>query len=326
MKISIVLGGRNDDYGGKELFSLRHKAFISYHTYYFKKFLLDYEIVIIDYNPVPKKKSFIEEFNWDEFNNVIKIEVSNLEHKKLTRNSEYPYFGNIVFNKGATFAQGNFLLALNVDSYLSPELIEYLSYQNLDKNYFFRTDLIYFKQKYFRNPIIQSMWNRNTKLKCARRHASSQNSKKLGPENLLDPKINLVNRYRASEYVSHLNLNELEYPSFFSTLEWPKFPVQSDQVTNWLTASGLHTNASGDFILLPKEAFYEVGGFSEDPTWNLHNDSHFLLKLVKEGYKQILFKYPLVTYHVDHERGGWQGMAQISYEEWCNLVVEMLNS
>lgn len=218
------------------------------------------------------------------------------------------------------------MLALNIDSYLSPNLIEYLSYENLDESFFYRSDLIYFKQKYFQNPRIQSAWNKHTKLKCARRHASSINLKKSGPENCLNPDIKLKNRYLASKYVSLKHNNELEAPAFFETLEWPKFPNQPHDVTEWLTSSGLHTNASGDFMLLPKEAFDQIGGFSEDPKWNLHNDSYLLLQLVKKGYKQVLFKYPLVTYHVDHKRGGWQGMAQISYEDWCKLVVKMLNS
>lgn len=215
---------------------------------------------------------------------------------------------------------------MNIDSYLSPQLIKYLSYENLDTSFFYRTDLIYFKQRFFLKPQAQSAWNQLAKLRCARRHASSTIFKKRGSENILNPKINLINRFLPSRYVSQININEIESPSFFATIDWPRFPSQSNHVTDWLTLSGIHTNASGDFILLPKEAHNLAGGFSENPNWNLHNDSYLLLQLVKLGYKQVLFKYPLVTYHVDHNRGGWQGMAQISYDNWCKLVVEMLNS
>ena len=80
-----------------------------------------------------------------------------------------------------------------------------------------------------------------------------------------------------------------------------------------------------DFILASRENWIKIGGFSEDPMWQLHNDSMALGEFCKVQMKQVLFRWPLATFQTLHERGGWIGMNQLSWEEWCELFVQVIN-
>ena len=316
--LSIIITGRNDNHGGKKVFKDKHETFINY----YKKYLdvsNDYlEVIIVDYNQVKDEKSFYEQFNWNNFRNVQSVVVSGDAHNDITGDSEYPFHGNIAFNEALKIATGEFILYLSIETRLSLSLMRYLKKRKLKKDYFYRTDLFYFPEKYFSKPLVQFLWARFTFLRVARRHSSAVNT-------VLDINLNSsLNRFVGIPR-SFQNFNEVKKKFFFLTKYWPEFPLSGKELNNWLVNSGLHTNAAGDFILASRENWIKIGGFSEDPKWNLHNDSMALGEFFKLGMKQVLFRWPLVAFQTLHKRSGWTGMNQISWEEWCELFVQVIN-
>src|SRR5262249_3474319 len=72
--------------------------------------------------------------------------------------------------------------------------------------------------------------------------------------------------------------------------------------SNLNNALGLHTNASGDFIIAAKTAFEECHGFPETNAFYLHTDSYGIIQLHLAGYEQCVFLNPNVIFHADHDR------------------------
>jgi|LakMenE01Jun11ns_1017448.scaffolds.fasta_scaffold9929198_1 hypothetical protein len=316
--LSIIISGRNDNHGGEKIFREKHETFIKY----FKKYLdvsEDYlEVIIVDYNQVEDKKSFFEQFNWNNFRNVKNLVITRENHKIITQDSKYPFHGNIAFNEALKIATGEFVVYLSIETRLSLSLMRYLRKRILKEDYFYRTDLFYFPEKYFGKPFVQFLWARFTFSNVARRHSSSINT-------TLDVKPkSFINRFVGIPK-SFPNFNEVSKKNLFLTKYWPEFPMSGQELNNWLVHSGLHTNASGDFILASRENWIKIGGFSEDPMWQLHNDSMALGEFCKVQMKQVLFRWPLATFQTLHERGGWIGMNQLSWEEWCELFVQVIN-
>ena len=316
--LSIIVSGRNDNHGGKKVFREKHETFINYYKKYLDSSNDYLEVIIVDYNQVKDEKTFFEQFNWNNFENVKSTVISRYEHNVITCNSKYPFHGNVAFNEAIKIATGEFVVYLSIETRLSLRLMRYLRKRKLKKDYFYRTDLFYFPEKYFSKPLVQFLWARFTFRKVAKRHSSAINT-------TLD--INLksfINRFVGIPK-SFQNFNEVSKNTFFLTKYWPEFPFSGKELNTWLVHSGLHTNASGDFILASRENWIKIGGFSEDPTWQLHNDSMALGEFCKGGMKQVLFRWPLVAFQTLHERSGWTGMNQLSWEEWCELFVQVIN-
>jgi hypothetical protein len=317
--LTIIVTGRNDNYGGDWYFKKKHNSFIEYYSKYLDKENNFLEIILVDYNKVQDKPSYFDQFNWEKFKLVKKVSVSNSEHRILSGESKYPFFGNIAFNEGLRIASGEYVLGLSVDTYLSKAMLNYLKKKQLDKNFFYRSDLYYFRQNYFKNKLMQRLWNRFTLIKVSLRHSSTVDS---NLDKYIDALIGKVIKIPKS----FRNVNEKEFRNYFETIEFPDFPINGNLVNKWLIESGLHTNASGDFILASRKAWIKINGFSEDHNWNLHNDSMVLGEFCKIGLKQRLFKWPLVSYHALHDRGGWSGMKQLEWIDWCNLFCRVLQN
>jgi hypothetical protein len=316
--LSIVITGRNDDYGGSKYFRKKHETFIRYYTKYLDKNTNFLEIVLVDYNQVAGRKAYIDEFEWNNFKHIKNVVISNAKHKLLTNDSKYPFYGNISFNEGLRVASGKFVINISVDTFLSLAMMKYLLRKSLEEDIFYRTDLYYFTQKYFRLMMFQRMWNRLSIKQIARRHSSSKGAE-------LDVKLNSWYQKFVKIPGSFINHNEIKNKKFFQTRSWPPFPDLASQVNTWLEDSGLHTNASGDFILAARSKWIKINGLSEDLAWNLHVDSMALGEFCALGMKQGLFKNPLIAFHASHERGGWVGVKQVSWIDWCKIFTEVLS-
>ncbi|MGI9252371.1 MAG: glycosyltransferase family 2 protein [Thermomicrobiales bacterium] len=65
---------------------------------------------------------------------------------------------------------------------------------------------------------------------------------------------------------------------------------------------GLHTNASGDFLLVAKTSLIEAGSLAEGFPWRSHLDSLSIFRLWGLGLGQVIFRMPAIAVHVDHGR------------------------
>jgi len=67
---------------------------------------------------------------------------------------------------------------------------------------------------------------------------------------------------------------------------------------------GLHTNASGDFMLLHRDALDRMGGLYTSIDYRWHNDSYSVIRMHFAGLRQQCLTVPLCTFHQHHERNG----------------------
>jgi GT2 family glycosyltransferase len=100
---------------------------------------------------------------------------------------------------------------------------------------------------------------------------------------------------------------------------WRSAPRAQDRLQGWHQQEQsdayyrdflLHTNASGDFILAPREAFDRIHGMWETTEIYLHLDSYAVIQLFAAGYEPAIFRQPHRVFHADHDRSARLGFAE----------------
>lgn len=141
MKLSVVLGGRDDNYGKN--FIERLNQAVSTNLSLLDSSGIDYEIVVVDYNPIEenylhKNPILADTLSHSKIKNVI-VHNSVILAENLHPTGYYEYFAK---NAGMRKSDGDFILLVNSDIMLSKELIDTISSEmnNPDAdNYFYRT-------------------------------------------------------------------------------------------------------------------------------------------------------------------------------------------
>jgi hypothetical protein len=76
---------------------------------------------------------------------------------------------------------------------------------------------------------------------------------------------------------------------FMEAIEWEKSRLR------------LHTNASGDFTLMSREAWKRVGGYAEFEMYSMHIDGLVLYQAHYAGIREQRLRFPV--YHIEHGDG-----------------------
>lgn len=141
MKLSIVLGGRDDNYG--QNFIERLSQAVSTNLKLLDESGIDYEMVVVDFNPIGEKYLYKNNLLKDilshpKVKNII-IDNSVIMAENLYPTTYYEYFAK---NAGISRCDGDFIFVTNSDIMLSTELIQEISDEMENKdadNYFYRT-------------------------------------------------------------------------------------------------------------------------------------------------------------------------------------------
>ncbi len=80
-------------------------------------------------------------------------------------------------------------------------------------------------------------------------------------------------------------------------LGFPKGDDDLEKKNHW------HTNGCGDFTLLSKEDFYQLGGYWEFDGFSMHIDSLLLYQAAANGLTECVFEEPQAIYHIEHQPG-----------------------
>ena len=78
---------------------------------------------------------------------------------------------------------------------------------------------------------------------------------------------------------------------------------------------GLHTNASGDFLLAARNDWFECRGFWERVDTFTHLDGYAVCRMKSIGLQQTLFLNPLCILHMDHSRVEQMGRPFLPWSE-----------
>ena len=140
MDLSIVFGGRDDNYG--ETFIQRLEKALEYNIPLLDKSGLDYEIIAVDFNPIDQKYLYENEslssfLKNKRVKNVI-VDNTVILEEDLCSTTYYEYFAK---NAGIRLSTGDFIFVTNSDILLTESLIDKIKEELKNDNkddYFYR--------------------------------------------------------------------------------------------------------------------------------------------------------------------------------------------
>ena len=292
--LSVVAASRNDDHGGDPL--IRTQIFINNFARQCEKYCLPAELIIVDWNPVSDRPGLAAVLDLPSdtthFQSRVVTVPSSL-HRRLKYAEKLPLFQMIAKNVGIRRAQGQFILATNIDIIFSNELIQFIAKQKLDTQKQYRVD------RY----DIHNGLSKDLTLNETLEYAWSN-------------PIRTNRRYCPEKLVEHLYGNELFRrvcePDEVFCKKIPRvkvvyydgfWQIRPERSVNM---SHLHTNACGDFTLLSREGWEAIRGYPEFSAYSFNIDSMGLIAAHYAGYEEVSLLPPCVCFHIEHGIGsGW---------------------
>jgi hypothetical protein len=298
--VSIVIAARNDNYGGN--FLERMQAFLDVLLPLAAHYSLSTELIIVEWNPPLGRPRLRAVLSWPGCKNtgdVRIIEVAEVIHRRMQNSEKLPMFDCLAKNVGIRRAKGTYILVTNPDVLFSEELIAHLSTMRLSKNRFYRID------RYdFRGPLPHGLTTHDA-LMYAKRNLC---------------RVNVRERKRRNPTIT-IGRGRKWRGLLFGT--WPgsyRGHSNADAVgvldDDNGVYGGVHTNASGDFLLASTESWNEIRGFPEFTDSFTHLDSYGCHQLKALGLEQALFLPPCMIFHWDHTRGEQKSRPALSFERW----------
>jgi len=275
--LSIVLVGRNDNYGGD--FKSRLQNCITWTHLQLTNFQIYSEIIFVNYNPLPDQpiENFIE---WPLKNKFVSIRIVTVDHNthidfvKNNKIKNVPVLEYFAKNIGIRRTKGEYILVINPDVLIDPKIFSELHL--VSKSYYYRADRIDFSDSW--NSDLKPL---NIKRVFLKGHSYKMN--KIGQLKYLRFKNKIINAWKKNTLKIEQLLNILRITVYEHNIEY-----------------SYHCNVSGDFILMHREHWYDLRGFRENPFIALHNDALFIVQAATLGLKEKIYAAPI--YHQEHSR------------------------
>jgi hypothetical protein len=138
--LSVVATARNDNHGANLL--RRVQIFLDALTEQAKRLNLPVELVLVDWNPPPEKPPLAQALRWPQ-PGPCRFRVLTVPpewHQRYRHHLALPLYQMIAKNVGIRRAQGEFILATNIDILFSSELMEFFAARRLERGRMYRID------------------------------------------------------------------------------------------------------------------------------------------------------------------------------------------
>jgi len=242
------------------------------------RYQIETELIIVEWNPPVDKKGLQEVLSWPQEQYVTTriITVPREIHNRFKHADQMPVFQMIGKNVGIRRAHGVFILATNIDILFSEELMRYLSTKQLKAGNHYRVDRVDVA-----SPVL------NEHLKTELFPSCREN------------RIRVNKQFGTYEYRDFRDA----IPVFFKHRKDFVFRLKIEQDHGYPL---IHSNACGDFTLMAKKNWIDLGGYPELQMYSFHLDSIFLVLAHYLGIQEVYLKPPLEIYHIEHSSGsGW---------------------
>jgi hypothetical protein len=321
---SFIVASRNDNHGG----NMREKNifFINRWLYHVKKYNLNCELIIVDWNSkIPLRK--LIKLALFKKNQIIKIiQVSNKIHNKFKNSKKINFYQMIAKNAGARRANGKFLILTNIDIIFSEKFFKFLKNKIIEHKTIYRADRHDVDLKELKNYKILE-----DEIKKLTTHI---NTKDYVYDIKKNKKIYLRKTliYILTFLIKNI-INTLIFKPFsknrhkYKMVNILKKTILFIKMINLriLFDKKLHTNACGDFTMIDKKSFFKMYGYNEFDGFSWHIDSLLLFKAYY--YFKLNFinlKFPI--YHINHEPGKKYSInKKISIKKIKDIKLDFIN-
>lgn len=267
--ISFIVVGRNDNYGGH--FLERLQVFIDTLRLQCAKHELSSEIIIVEWNPPRENLGLSEVVKISEsIPNVLTkiIRVPPEIHNRFNNAEKMKLFEYAGKNVGIRRATGKYILATNPDIIFSDELVHFLATDGLsDQNYYRSVRYDIKSQALLDSSLDEKLaYCKNNIIKINDYTHTHRGG---------------LSRFGLMAWYYHLRL-KLSY--------WP-YPKP-------------FTNASGDFLMMHRDKWFELHGYPEisgvDSDGMPHTDSMMVHMALFYGLRQVNLRKNQRIYHQEH--------------------------
>lgn len=285
--LSLVLTGRNDNYGGDfrrrlQLCILNAHRLLTAHQ-------ISSEIIFVNYNPISENPSVDRFIDWPQSNAVVDVRiitVPNPVHDELVKVSprkNVPVMEYLGKNAGIRRANGEFILSMNPDIILPAVLVSKL--KKLDKQHYYRVDRVDFSGDLEAEHQFERIFLKGQDYQLNRLSEIPDFRKQ----------NNRLNRWRALTPKLEAVLNFISSPVYYNTAEYT-----------------FHCNVSGDFMLMHRDSWFALNGHHEHRPIALHIDALMVVQAAMLGLKEMVFNE--VIFHQAHE-GRYNASRQIPEQD-----------
>lgn len=285
-ELSVVMVGRNDNYGGD--FKSRLETCISWTFSQLTTHKIHSEIIFVNYNPLSESSiyNFIVWPKSNDFVNIRIVTVSTEIHESILKTDNIkpvPVLEYFAKNAGIRRAKGDFILCMNPDILIDERIFNRL--KTLKRDHYYRANRCDYDseiQTFTSNPLrsqlsrsVDSVWFKGRK--------------------------RIVKPFSESRYFINWGLQSLENC-------WKRNSIKLSFFLNYLRINYYshnaeffyHCNASGDFMLMCKNHWFELRGYKENSRMALHIDALLVVQAATYGLKEFIFNPPI--YHKSHQR------------------------
>lgn len=272
--LSIIITGRNDNYGGD--FTQRLQNFITWNTALLEKYQVDTEIIFVNWNPIAENPSLKESMDWTKNRKYVTyriIDVPTNIHETFAKNSvrkTLPFYEYLAKNTGIRRAKGEFILAMNPDILMDESIIKEISKKQLNLNYYYRCNRIDF----INNDVQQTtkLWLKGFTFKIKKEF--------------------IILNYLVYKTIASYKKASYNFLKFFNFM-W-KIPLHHKAEYKY------HCNVSGDFMLMHHQKWLNLMGNPENTNLALHTDALMVVMAATSGLKEKVFTKAI--HHQEHTR------------------------
>ncbi len=137
--ISIIIVGRNDNYGGD--FEDRLFATVSYNIAELRRRNISFELVFVEWNPIADRPLLSSKIV-ERFEEARCVVVDEMVHGFISQNKHIKVFEYHAKNVGVRYALGDWLLITNPDNYFGKDIFDFLETDKFEPTAFYRAGWI----------------------------------------------------------------------------------------------------------------------------------------------------------------------------------------
>jgi len=319
--LSIVAVSRNDDHGGALI--ERMQQFVDTLDYQCRKFALDAELVMVEWNPPSDRPPLRAALQWPSKTGPLAIRIITVPgeiHARYEHGDRLPLYQMIGKNAGIRRARGEFVLATNIDIMFDDNTVRYLR-DKLEHGVLLRADR-------FDVPASIPAGSIEEKLSFWRQNIFQANTR----FGILDVK---ARRFLHFSHLLHVDGSgrKVEYEADLECLYGlycqdcslanqlcsiaENYDELSPSRTNgepfeemlhemYHANQAAHMHACGDFTLLSKEDWQRLAAYPELDAYSWDLDSVLIFAAFASGIKQVILPPSHRIFHIDHSKGsGW---------------------